>query len=127
MTALAVHSPFGPALGVLRTKKGSVMTQVQRIESETPVVNTMPGHLPAPHQVPRSQKHFLVRALIDWRDALVYAVRSRKLTEREMDRLHRDAVNDPEVELAMQKTVAAHPQFRRKASTGGGVQGQPKQ
>lgn len=70
---------------------------------------------------PIHQKGRLMQLLLDCKDALVFRIRSRKLTERQRRKIHEDTVDDPEVQQALERTLAAHPQFRRKASKGGGV------
>lgn len=102
------------------------MTQGTGFEVEASNVETAPSPPTKPTQKRARIGMRVMRFVTDWRDALVYTVRSRKLTEREIGRLHRDAVSDPAVERALERTLAARPQFQRKASTGGGVQGKSK-
>lgn len=92
------------------------LSSVNEVEDLT--VDTTPPE-PTHDPAPPVQRTRPIQILIDVKDALLLRIRSRKLTDRERRKLHEDTANDPEVLRALERTLAAHPQFRRKASGSG--------
>jgi len=90
---------------------------VSAIEVEDAALDVEP--MPDPSPAPRGQR--ALQVLIDAKDAILLRIRSRKLTERERRDLHEGMANDPEVRRALDRTLAANPQFRRKAHDRSGI------
>lgn len=91
------------------------------IEVENAAVDSMPDPVPSQKSAPITRRAGVLQILIDVKDALLLKMRSRKLTERERRQLHQDIAKDPEVERALGRALAAHPQYRRKARNQGGL------
>lgn len=97
------------------------MTPTTVADVEAPHVQDLP---PAPTPEPSGRKPLrsrIMRRFSDWRDTLVHTVRARKMTDTEIERRQRAALDDPTVERALQRALAAR--RVRKASSDRGVQG----
>lgn len=101
--------------GLRAQRRDPIMTPPSVIEIEDAVVDSNPDCTPTPNRAPDSKRADFLQVLIDAKDAILLRIRSRKLTESERRNLHQDMANDPEVQRALERTLAAHPQFRRKA------------
>lgn len=67
----------------------------------------------------------VMRLLTEAKETIMLRLLSRNLSAEERRKIQAEVAKDPKVDKALRETLTARPQFRRKASGGGGIQGRP--
>jgi len=82
------------------------------------------NNLPLPVRSPQSPVAYIARLLTTVKETLTMEILPpRRMSTAKRRDIQRRAANDPKVDRALRAKLAARPQFRRKDSNGGDVQG----